>query len=57
MSSDARTNGMNVSNSWHFDDQFRLWRFVCFLGLGVESTDAHLWLTDIVNQNNLLEPM
>jgi len=51
MTEDERNNSLEFSINWNFNDQDRVWRFICFLVLGVETTDADLWLTDISNHN------
>ncbi len=48
---DEERNYLEISNNWNFSSEFRVWRFVCYLALGIETTDADLWLTDIVNHN------
>lgn len=51
MSQDETDNSLDFLISWSFSKQDRVWRFISYLSLGVETTDANLWLSDIINQN------
>jgi len=51
MSEDETNNSLEILISWAFHKDDRVWRFICFLALEIETEDANLWLSDIINQN------
>jgi hypothetical protein len=51
MTEDEERSSLEFVTNWHFNNENRLWRFVCLLEFGIESMDANLWLSDIYNHN------
>lgn len=49
---DGRNNSRMLKNSFCSEPIAKVWLFTLYLGLGVESTESVLWLTETFYLNN-----
>lgn len=49
---DGESNRRALKNSFYCDPIAKVWLFTLYLGLGIESTESVLWLTETFYLNN-----